>query len=197
MSAALSALFGGEIKPKLLQALFFGPHKSYHLRGLANAVGSNAGNVSRALPALIEAGLVRVIHDARGAQYQTNESSPFYEPLRLLLLADSELLTDLKAVAEQLPVEDAFVFGSVARGTDGPDSDVDVLVVGEVSTVAAMSAFRPVARKHRREVNVMAVNRQELELRTAQGSEFWKDLWQNRRISLKGSADVPAIGARN
>lgn len=197
MSAALSALFGGEIKPKLLQALFFGPHKTYHLRGLANEVGSNAGNVSRALPALLETHLVKVVHDARGAQYQADESSPLYQPLRQLLLADSALVNDLKAVAEELPVEDAFVFGSVARGTDGRDSDVDVLVIGDISSVKAMAAFRPVARKHAREINVMAVSRKEMEQRTAQGAEFWKDVWQNRRIPLKGSADVPEVGKRN
>lgn len=197
MGAALSALFGGEIKPRLLQALFFGPHKAYHLRGLANAVGANAGNVSRALPALLETRLVKVVYDARGAQYQADESSPLYQPLRQLLLADSELVNDLKAVAGELPIESAFVFGSVARGTDGHDSDVDVLVVGDVSTVKAMAAFRPVARKHGREINVMAVSRQEMAQRTAQGAEFWRDVWQNRRIVLKGSADAPEVSPRN
>ena len=42
---------------------------------------------------------------------------------------ESALKRFLDAVRSELKVEAAYLFGSVARGVDGPDSDIDLLVV--------------------------------------------------------------------
>jgi predicted nucleotidyltransferase len=37
----------------------------------------------------------------------------------------------LRALVEELPVEEIWVYGSVARGEAGPDSDVDLLLISD------------------------------------------------------------------
>ncbi len=37
----------------------------------------------------------------------------------------------LRTLADELPVEEIWIYGSVARGEAGPDSDVDLLLIGD------------------------------------------------------------------
>ena len=186
MNSSLTYLFGGELKAKILQTLLLNPHQAYHLRGLAATAGIESGNALKALRGLTEAHFVKMVPDSRGVRYQAEDRSPLFEPLRELFLRSGELISDLTSVAAQLPVEQVLVFGSVAKGTDTPDSDVDVLVVGNISTIEAQAAFKPVARKHGRAVSVMAIDQESLTSQFDEGSEFWRDVLRNKVIMLKG-----------
>ena len=54
------------------------------------------------------------------------------------------------------------IYGSVARGEDLPQSDVDVLVIGPVSSIMAQAAFKPVARTYDRKINANAITEKDL-----------------------------------
>lgn len=186
MLNALKHLFGGEIKVRILQVLLSHPEQSYHLRGLAAAAGTEYGNTSKALKALVASGVVQVIDQAPYSRYQANTKTPIFEPLRQLFLVSGELMEDLKAVARMLDAEYVAIFGSVAKGTDRPDSDIDVLVVGPLTTLDAQAAFKPVSRKHKRQVNALAISLEKLSSEAQDGSPFWEDVFANKLITLAG-----------
>lgn len=195
MNKALASLFGSEVKAKVLRALLLDPLQAHHLRGLATVAGVESGNALKALRGLLETGVVKVVPDARGARYQADERSPFFSPLRQLFVVSGALVADLKEVAARLPADQVLVFGSVAKGTDGPDSDVDVLVIGNLSSIEAQAAFKAVARKHRREVSVLTVGRSTFAEQLAQGSPFWRGILDNEVIMLKGDKLDAPVGA--
>lgn len=191
MSDALATLFGGRTKARVLEVLLSNPGESYHLRGLAQAAGTDSGNTSKLLRSLADDGLVLASPDRHSMRYTINARSPLVEPLRQLFASAGALMTDLRAVAERLAAAYVGVFGSYAAGTGDADSDVDVLVVGDLSAVAAQSAFKAVGRKHRKTVNVVAVSRPDFVHHLAEGSAFWGSVVAGRRIDLKGRwADV-------
>ena len=194
MEATLAYLFGSQAKARLLAILFSNPHQAYHLRGLAATAGVESGNAVKMLRGLVAAGLVRQVADARGTRYQADDRSPLFAALRQLFLAADALLQDLRRVADNLKAEEVHVFGSMARGTAGPDSDVDILVVGDLSTIEAQAAFKPVARKHKREVSVLVVDRDTLRKQAAQGTPFWRDVLAHPVITLKGDPIHAALG---
>jgi predicted nucleotidyltransferase len=84
------------------------------------------------------------------------------------------------------------VYGSVAKGTDSPGSDVDVLVIGKVSTLKAQAAFKAVARKYGRPVNAMATTSEALAKELAAGSGFWTDVMQGPLLVLQGELPRPS-----
>jgi predicted nucleotidyltransferase len=186
MDATLAYLFGSQAKARLLEVLFSHPHEAYHLRGLAGMAGVESGNAVKMLRALVAAQLVRQLPDARGARYQADDRSPLFAALRQLFLAADALLQDLRALARNLQAEEVHVFGSMARGTAGPDSDIDILVVGDLSTIEAQAAFKPVARKYKREVSVLVVDRDTLRKQATEGTPFWQDVLAHPVITLKG-----------
>jgi predicted nucleotidyltransferase len=184
MTSSIAYLFGGELKARILQTLLLNHDQAYHLRGLAAAAGVESGNALKALRSLTGAHFVKTVQDSRGVRYQAEDRSPLFEPLRELFLRSGELIADLKEVATQLPVEQVLIFGSVAKGTDTPDSDIDVLVVGDISSIEAQAAFKPTSRKHGRAVSVMAIDHETLA--GQEMSEFWHDVLANKVIMLKG-----------
>jgi predicted nucleotidyltransferase len=99
---------------------------------------------------LARAGVVIVRRAPRIDFYQLNTRHAFFEPLAELFRRESGLRDELVAVvAEQLnqrsvPVEAAFLFGSVARGTAITEaSDVDIALVAEPSSEEELERILP------------------------------------------------------
>lgn len=187
MSDPLLMLFGGKTKVQILDVLLSHSGESFHLRGLAQAAGTDSGNTSKLLRGLVQGGLVLAAPDTHSTRYSINQQSPLVAPLQQLLALGGALVVDLRLVATRLKATYVAVFGSVAAGMARSDSDVDVLLVGELSGVAAQAAFKPVARKHGKQVNVVAVTANQLSKHLTDGGAFWSSLAHGRRIDLKGT----------
>src|SRR5438105_6863007 len=127
MPDSLVTIFGGKTKARILDVLLSHPSESYHLRGLAQAAGTDSGNTSKLLKLLVDGGLVLAAPDRHSMRYAINTRSPLVAPLRQLVACAGALMADLRAVAEGVDAVYIGVFGSVAAGTDDPLSDIDIL----------------------------------------------------------------------
>jgi hypothetical protein len=187
----LKELCGSEQRYRIFKTLFGNPGRAYHLRGLAAAAGVDPSNVSKLLPKLVEAGLVQREQGEPTARYRARRDNPVLQALAALFSHASDLIADLRAVADKI-AGDVAIFGSSASGTDTLDSDVDVLIIGAISQIAAQAAFKPVARRHKRPINVTVIEARELEGELERGSVFWKTVLSGPIIALKGS--LPHVG---
>jgi hypothetical protein len=187
MTDALVTIFGGKTKARILETLLTHPSESFHLRGLAQAAGTDSGNTSKLLKLLVESGLVLAAPDRHSTRYSINSGSPLVAPLRQLVACAGSLMVDMREVANTLSAAYVGVYGSVASGTDDGNSDVDVLVVGKLSVVAAQTAFKSVARKHGKAINVVAVTARDLTQRLSEGGAFWASVAEGKKIDLKGA----------
>ena len=187
MSDPLVTIFGGKTKARILDVLLSHPSESYHLRGLAQVAGTDSGNTSKLLKLLVDGGLVLAAPDRHSTRYSINSRSPLVAPLRQLVACAGSLMVDLRAVASGIDAAYIGVYGSVAAGTDDVNSDIDVLIVGDLSGVAAQTAFKAVGRKHRKTVNVVAVTASELVQKLREGSALWISIAEGKKIDLKGT----------
>ena len=131
------ALFSG-LQQRLLAVLFGQPDRSFYGNELLRLTGTGRGALQRELAKLVSADLVTVTPIGNQKHYQANAAAPIFAELRGIVmktlgLADV-LRTALNAVADR--IELAFVFGSVARGTDTATSDIDLMVVTETLSYA-------------------------------------------------------------
>lgn len=190
MMEMLNYLLGGELKAKILKELVTHPTDAYNLESLAHAACVKSESLTGLLTELIAYKFVTKIEDKRGVAYQINEKSPFLEPLRQVFSAANQLADDLKAVSAAMTEADlVLLFGSVAKGTDTPKSDVDILVVGEMSAILAQAAFSDVSKKHNRDINVLTVTPSELRSDLSSGSKFWTEIWSHS-VTLKGTKNA-------
>jgi predicted nucleotidyltransferase len=191
--STLRELFGGELRYRVLRALFEEPGRELHLRGLAAAAAVDSGNAHRILKKLVEAGICEQVADVPYSKYRARQDNPYYPELARLFSRGRNLIEAIREVAQGLDGTVA-IYGSVARGEDRPQSDIDVLVIGPVSTIMAQAAFKPVARAHNRRINANAVTEADLVSQLEAGSAFWRDVLSGPLIKLKG--DIPHEVAR-
>jgi predicted nucleotidyltransferase len=88
------------------------------------------------------------------------------------------------ALAPVSGIEEAFVFGSEAKGTAGPDSDIDVFVIGKPDWLSIGDAVRPVEERLGREVHVISMRRPDVDARLESGSGFVTSVLSGPRLPL-------------
>lgn len=154
-SLILDTLFSSGTRVGLLTILLLEPQGKFYLRELAARSGLPVGNVRRELSALVAAGIVT--KDVRGKQayYSINERCPVIPELRSMFAKTTGPAGIIKSSLESLSdhIRMAFIYGSVAKGRLTEDSDVDLMIVGEISFKEAVNALRQAQDQLGREIN--------------------------------------------
>ena len=152
-------LMFGAYRRKLLATLMLRPGERYHVRELGRMTGMSAGSIHRELKVMAESGLL--IREQVGNQvlYHANQDCPIYQELAAIFrktIGLADLLHDaLEDLADK--IELAFVFGSMATGRQKSTSDIDVLVLGDVTLAEVVVALSPLRQTLGREINPVAM----------------------------------------
>ena len=181
-------LFGADHR-RLLGLLYMRPDESFHVREIARLTGADAGNAHRALRKLEQAGLVKAERIGNQRRYQANPENPIFTELQGIVRKTMGLADVLRDALMPLAarIEQAFVFGSIARSEQGPRSDVDLMVVGDVSYEDVIGAVYPLHEILNREINPIVMTPGEFRKR-ARDAGFIRRVLSGPRIQLLGAA---------
>lgn len=102
-----------------------------NLRTIARLSGVSVAQTSRSLPTLVQLGIVERREVPPSALFRLVEEHVAAPAILALARARETVLEELSRAALELPTPPAslVVFGSLARGEAGPDSDIDVVVI--------------------------------------------------------------------
>jgi len=90
----------------------------------------------------------------------------------------------------------ACVFGSVARGAETSGSDVDVLIVGDVSLGAVVDVFFPIQTRIGREINPKVFSQREWRAKVKAKDVFATEILRKPKMFLIGDRDELAETGR-
>lgn len=156
------ALFG-KSKRALLALFYVQTERTFYLRQIVRTLGIGQGAVQRELARLVDAGLLVRTPVGSQVHYQANAASPVFGEMKSLMLKSSGVADVLRealaGLVERITV--AFVYGSLAKGTDNARSDVDVMLIGDVSFGEVVSALQSAQKTIGREVNPSVYSEQE------------------------------------
>ena len=123
--------------------------------------------------------------------YQANKDSPVFADLRGLLLKTAglvDVLADtLKPFAARLRT--AFVYGSIAAGKEQSDSDIDLMIVGEVSPAELALPLRRARELLVREINPTVYSPAEFDKKRAANDSFLKQVLDKPKLFVLGNKD--------
>lgn len=134
---------------KVLGWAFADPQRSFTLNELLARAGGGHGSSQRQIERLIAAGVLEEgPRRARQRSIKANTGYFLYAELRSIAMKSfglaEPLLEALKPFEHE--IEESFVFGSIASGTDTYRSDVDLIVVGDANLMALTNAMLHVER---------------------------------------------------
>ena len=148
-------------RAELVRLLFADPAKEFHLRELVRLSHLSVGTLQVEVSKLSEAELLIPRRDGNRLYYRANTSHPIFPELQGLALKTTGLSEQLATALAGLPnIELAFVFGSQASGKARAESDVDLLIIGEIGLRALAPRLRPVTSTLGREVTPHVLSRE-------------------------------------
>ena len=188
---SIAAALFSDSQSRVFRWLFGQPERSYHLNELLRLTGLGSASLQRELGKLAAAGLVRSEKVGNLRRFQANTESPVYEELAALtrktLGAQPLLQEALEPIKEKLDL--AFIYGSIAKGTDTAKSDVDVMVVGnDLLLSEVLKLLLPVESQLGRKINPTLFTPAEYKRRRVQKKSFLNRVLAQPVIPLIGEA---------
>lgn len=153
---------------------------------LARRTSVSAQHVRQILAGLVAARVVEEVGQGRYLSYRVREDHPLYSALDELFRREEERFQAvLDAVREAVGAEhpealSVWLYGSVARGEDSVESDVDVAIVTASDEVEpVVNRVRERLEEHGRNLDVqysvLGLDTDDV-LRLSQGDPWWKEL---------------------
>lgn len=189
-----SALFT-PVQQKVLGLLFGQPERQFGSGEIIELAKSGTGAAHRQLQRLAEVELVTVTRIGNQKHYQANPKSPIFEELRGLVVKTIGLVEPLRAALAPIAkeIQMAFVFGSLAKGTERAGSDVDLLVVSDVLSYADLYEVLPDAeRALARPINPTVMTAAEWQRKRGGRDSFAKRIAEQPKLFVVG--DENALG---
>jgi len=182
-------LFPNQYRRKVLALLMLNPQRWLHLRELARLTGASPGTLKKELDALISVGLLKLQKVGNQKQFSANTEHPVFPELSALVRKTTGLRDVLALALAPLfsQIEVAFVFGSMAKATEGPHSDVDLLLIGDVTFGQVANAVYDAQLVLAREINPKVMNRVEWSEKKNAQNVFVQELMDKPKIFVVGS----------
>lgn len=197
MGTYANALFT-KTQQRVLSLLFGQSQRSFYANELIELAPSGSGAVQRELARLEESGLVTVRRIGNQKHYQANRDTPIFEELRGIVMKTFGVADVLRnALAPFWPLVDAaFIYGSLAKGTEHAGSDVDLMVIGSLpSNAQLLEALLPAQAQLGRAVNPTLYTVAEIAQRVHDGKSFMLRVLEQPKILIKGNEDdIARIG---
>jgi len=185
----LEKLFGSRVRAKLLTQLFSFTDRAFYIRELQELLGEDSTNISRELKKLENIGLIIGYNQGKMRYYQANPHSAIFTELKNLILKTSGLAGILKAALEKIQgIQLAFIYGSIAQGTERSDSDVDVIIVGKVDVDHLNDTISLVEDQLQRDINYILYTPDEFCQKISQQNGFVTEILKDKKIVLFGDA---------
>lgn len=192
-SATLSSALFSTTQQRVLGLLFGQPERSFFATEIIALAQAGSGAVQRELQRLAESGLVVVTQVGNQKHYQANRQSPIFKELHGIAVKALGPADTLRFALAPLAsrVRAAWLYGSVAKGTDRAASDMDIMMVSDnLALEDVYKALRPAERRLGRAVNPTLYTSTEFKRRLAARNPFLTKVLSGRRTLLIGDEDV-------
>jgi len=178
----IEKLFTSRNRVKLLEYLIFRSGKG-RLREISRAMKMPVSAVSRELKNLEELGIVK---SGEGI-YSLNKDCSYVSDLGDILLKTDSFKFGLEKIFHKKKIDFAFVFGSFANRNYNFESDIDIFVIGNISSFELDRKLKPVEEKLSREINLVVWPLDDLKSKLQ--SSFIKDISKKNLVMVKGKED--------
>jgi len=188
------ALFS-KVRQRVLALIFCQPERSFYTSEIVRSVRSGTGAVARELARLERSGLVSVERIGNQKHYRANRDSPIFEELQSLVAKTVGVAEPIRKSLQPYAdvIKTAFVYGSVAKGTDTARSDIDLMVISDRLTHADLFAVLEDATVQLgRKVTPTVYSTKELSRRVRQENAFVTRVLAQPKLWLIGDERVLA-----
>jgi predicted nucleotidyltransferase len=184
----LPNLLGSKLRAKVLGWLFTHTDDRYFVRQLTGLLKEDSTNISRELARLEKMGILVLTTSGKQKYYQANPQSPIFNELHGLMVKTAGIADVLRLALKPSVkrIKSAFIFGSVATRLETRASDIDVMIIGDISFGDVVSLISPAQEILHREINPVVYAAQEFHDKVKTDHHFVNSVLAGEKIFLIG-----------
>jgi len=184
----LERLFRSKAEVAVLNVVLF--TDDLHLREIARRAGVSSYEAKKELDNLVQLGIL--LSERKGNQvfFHANEKCSFLEDLRNLFSKTEGIIIKIKEKLQKLKgIKYCFIFGSAAAGRISEKSDIDLLLVGEITEEKLASEILELQKKTKREINFILWTEKDFNKKLNEKSTFLNNITKKKIVWISGDND--------
>lgn len=177
-------------RQEILAATLIQPDRLWYVSELARRMAVPPSSLQRELQSLTAAGILKTHRQGRMVYFQANTDSPVFPDLRSLLLKTAGLSGVLADALHPLDgkVQVAFVYGSMASGSEHSDSDIDLMLIGTLAPAELAVPLRGAREVLGRDINPVVYSPAEFREKRRAGNPFLTRVLDRPRLYVVGNS---------
>jgi len=198
MSQLSDALFT-TTQQRVLGLLYTRPDRSFYTKEILRLTGMGVATIKRELDRMVSARILTLRRQGNQHHYQANPDCPIYQELLSIVRKTFGVVDVLRKALEPLTdrIKWGFVFGSVASSKESTNSDVDLLLIGDISFAEAVTALQPVQETLSREINPKVYRLKEWKQLIKKNDAFTTEVLLKPRLDVIGQGNESGESDRN
>ena len=186
----LETLLSSKVRARILTAFFLSPGIERNIRELTQFLGENYSAVWKELNRLERIGILVSEQKGNAKVYRVNQTCPIEPELRSIVMKTEGIGGLLKTKLSTMEnVQKAFIYGSFASGKADLDSDIDLMVIGEINLEELSSLVFEAEKELNRPVNYVIFSEQEWKDKLAKDEPF--------AVNVENSVKIMLVGVEN
>lgn len=185
----LKNLFSSETRIALLNRFLMHPGEEFYLRQLSGHFGLSPRLISLELQNLQSIGLLKKRISGNHHYYTINREHLLFNELQQIFMKTVGLKDVIKTYLTpfEMEISMAFIYGSLAKGNATAESDVDLMIVGNLSTRKLSGAMIKAGRELGRQVNFSVFSINEFKERHTAGDHFVSSIMNDAKKFIIGN----------
>lgn len=174
-----------KIEIAILGYFFVNNNAKKYINELAKVLKVNPANLDKKLKTLEKEGVLVSETSGKQKYYFLNKRYPLLEEVKKIYNSKYGLEKLLeKALKDLNGLEEAYIFGSYARNQLEAESDIDLLLVGNHSSIEAQKKVAGLQNYLQREINIIDMTAEEFKRRQKRKDEFIDNILKNKIIKI-------------
>ena len=186
----LSEILSSKVRAEVFRLLFGLNDNALHVREIERRSGFTIGTIQTEMKKLYRLDLVSKRRDGNRLYYSANQQHPVFSEIQALVVKTVGLLDLLKgALDHQKEIRVAFVFGSLAGGSEKAGSDIDLMVIGDIGLRSLTRLLVGLTENLGREINPYVLTTEEFSHRKSENEHFLNQVLKDSKLFIIGDED--------
>ena len=185
----LNKLFSSKTRVEILKLFLFNANNSFYQRQISNLTNQPIRGIQREVEKLNGIGIIEKSTQGNRIYYKLNKKCPIVQDLKNIFLKSVGIAEVLRENLKEKGIKIAFIYGSYAKGEESLLSDIDLMVIGDISSKELSSILSKSNRELMREVNYVVFPLDEFINKITQKDHFINSVLNDKKIYIVGSKD--------
>jgi predicted nucleotidyltransferase len=185
----LNILFSSKTRVAVLKLFLFNASDSFYQRQISALTSQPIRGIQREIEKLTKIGIIESYTQGKRVYYKLNQDCPITQDLKNIFLKTVGVAEVLKEHFKQEGIKFAFIYGSYARGEENILSDIDLMVIGSITSKKLSSILSEPKEKLMREINYSVFSLNEFIKKAIKKDHFINSILNDKKIYIIGNQD--------